>query len=113
MRGWEDICAFAEGFTGRGRLGSAPVGSSCREHAIDAVVRSIGGEFTWIGDDRGRANVLANGEGDCCRLGNVEELGWSGRGANKSGTGEIFGFVHISYPCYSREVGSYYGVIEI
>lgn len=66
MRGWEYICVDAEGFTGRDRLRSGPVGSSCREHPFDVVGRSIGDEFTWIGNDRGRANVLANGEGDCC-----------------------------------------------
>ena len=112
MRGWEDICVISEGFTGRDRLASGLAGNGCREHATDGVVRGIGDEFTRIGDNCGRANVAADGEGNCCRLGNVEEDGWSSRGANKGGAGEVVGFVHVSYPCSSREVGRCSGVVE-
>ena len=112
MRGREDGGAFAEGFTGRDRLALGSVGSGCREHAIDAVVGAIGEVFTRIGDDSSRGLVSANGEGDCCRLGNVEEVGWSTRGANKGRASEVVSLIDVGQPRSSGETRCYCGVIE-
>ena len=93
MRGWEDNCAIAEVCTGRDRLGLVRLGDGCGEYAVDGVVSVVGDEFTWIGDHRSRADVLADGEDDCCRLGD----GWTGGRVDEGVAGAVVDGVHKSY----------------